>query len=74
MRTVLVDYGSWTLLTAVNLMLFSLLHNPCSTTLLTIWNETKNLKWTVASAVLPIGLGVGVTLFTSTLAHMLHLV
>lgn len=73
-RTVLVDYGSWTLLTAVNLMLFSLLHNPCSTTLLTIWNETKNLKWTVASAVLPIGLGVGVTLFTSTLAHMLHLV
>jgi ferrous iron transport protein B len=28
--------GGWTLLTAVNLMLFSLLHNPCSTTIYTI--------------------------------------
>ncbi len=32
--------GGWTLLTAVNLMLFSLMHNPCSTTIYTIWKET----------------------------------
>ncbi len=29
--------GGWTLLTAINLMLFSLLHNPCSTTIYTIY-------------------------------------
>ena len=34
--------GGWTLLTAVNAMLFSLVHNPCSTTLYTIWKETRS--------------------------------
>jgi len=53
--------GGWTLLTAINLMLFSLIHNPCSTTLFTIYKETGSWKWTIVSALLPIGLGVGVT-------------
>jgi ferrous iron transport protein B len=56
-RDVLVTHGGWTLLTGVNLMLFSLLHNPCSTTLLTIYRETKSLKWTLWSALLPVALG-----------------
>ena len=43
---VLTEHG-WTLLTAVSLMLFSLLHNPCGTTIWTIWRETKSLRWTV---------------------------
>ena len=38
--------GGWTLLTAVNLMLFSLIHNPCSTTIYTIYKETGSRKWT----------------------------
>jgi ferrous iron transport protein B len=49
--------GGWTLLTAVNLMLFSLVHNPCSTTLYTIYKETRSGKWTAVSAILPIGMG-----------------
>ena len=49
--------GGWSLLTAVNLMLFSLVHNPCSTTLYTIYKETGSAKWTTASALLPIGMG-----------------
>jgi len=49
--------GGWSLLTAVNLMLFSLLHNPCSTTLFTIYRETGKLRWTVVAALLPLGLG-----------------
>ncbi len=57
----LFQAGGWTLLTAVNLMLFSLLHNPCSTTLYTIYKETGSLKWTVVSALLPLGLGFAVT-------------
>ncbi|MHC4339730.1 MAG: nucleoside recognition domain-containing protein, partial [Planctomycetota bacterium] len=51
--------GGWTLLTAVNLMLFSLLHNPCSTTLYTIYKETRSLKWTAVSAFLPLAMGFG---------------
>lgn len=49
--------GGWTLLTAVNLMLFSLLHNPCSTTIYTIYKETKSVKWTVIASVLPLIIG-----------------
>lgn len=71
--TVLTQVGGWTLLTAVNLMLFSLLHNPCSTTLLTIYSETKSLKWTTVSALLPLTLAFGVTFFTATVARLLGL-
>lgn len=52
--------GGWTLLTAVNLMLFSLMHNPCSTTLYTIYKETGSVKWTAISGLLPIVLGFAV--------------
>lgn len=69
--TVLTQYGGWTLLTAVNLMLFSLLHNPCSTTILTIWKETKNLRWTIVASLLPVVLGIVVTLSTTTIARLL---
>ena len=57
----LLRLGGWTTLTGVNLMLFSLLHNPCSTTLYTIYRETKSWRWTVLSAVLPLVLGFTVT-------------
>jgi ferrous iron transport protein B len=60
-EAVLVEAGGWTLLTAVNLMLFSLLHNPCSTTMLTIWRETGSLRWTAVATLLPLALGVVVT-------------
>ena len=53
--------GGWTLLTAINLMLFSLLHNPCSTTIYTIYKETKSVKWTVVASVLPVIMGFVVT-------------
>jgi ferrous iron transport protein B len=38
-------------------MLFSLVHNPCSTTIYTIWKETKSGKWTTISALLPVFMG-----------------
>jgi ferrous iron transport protein B len=53
-RTLLVDRHGWTMLTAVNLMLFSLLHNPCATTILTIWKETRSAKWTTIGALMPL--------------------
>jgi len=53
--------GGWTLLTGVNLMLFSLLHNPCSTTIYTIYKETRSARWTFVASVLPLILGFIVT-------------
>ena len=56
----LLKAGGWTLLTAVNLMIFSLLHNPCSTTIYTIYRETKSVKWTAVSTFLPLAVGLTV--------------
>jgi ferrous iron transport protein B len=63
--------GGWTMLTAINLMLFCLLHNPCSTTILTIWKETKSIKWTAAATLIPLGLGFMVCIATATFARMM---
>ncbi len=57
----LLHLAGWTTLTGVNLMLFSLLHNPCSTTLYTIYQETKSWRWTVLSGAMPLVLGFTVT-------------
>ena len=45
--------NNWTLVTALNVMLFSLLHFPCATTLLTIKSESKSLFWTFIAFVIP---------------------
>ncbi|MBE0645623.1 MAG: ferrous iron transporter B [Bacteroidetes bacterium] len=69
----LLHAGGWTLLTAINLMLFSLLHNPCSTTLYTIYRETGSLKWTTVSALLPVVMGVATTFVVTQLWHLFGL-
>lgn len=53
--------GGWTALTGINLMLFSLLHNPCSTTIYTIYKETGSAKWAAVATLLPLALGFLVT-------------
>lgn len=53
--------GGWTLLTAVCVMLFSLIHNPCSTTIYTIYKESGSRKWTAVAALLPLIMGFVVT-------------
>ncbi|MEC7740527.1 MAG: ferrous iron transport protein B [Gemmatimonadota bacterium] len=56
----LLRAGGWTLLTGVNLMLFSLLHNPCSTTIYTIYKETRSTKWTAVATLMPLAMGLTV--------------
>lgn len=63
--------GGWTLLTAINLMLFSLVHNPCSTTIHTIYKETGSLKWTVVASLLPVVLGITLTFSVSQLWNLI---
>ena len=66
----LLQAGGWTALTAVNLMLFSLLHNPCSTTIYTIYKETGSAKWTALAVMLPIALGFLVTFLVAFVWRM----
>ena len=63
--------GGWTLLTAVNLMLFSLIHNPCSTTIHTIYKETGSAKWTIVSTFLPVAMGLAATFFVAQFWRLL---
>ncbi|MCF8261410.1 MAG: ferrous iron transporter B [Melioribacteraceae bacterium] len=62
--------GGWTMLTGINLMLFSLLHNPCSTTIYTIYKETGSIKWTAVSTLLPVVMGVVVCFFVAQLWYL----
>lgn len=53
----ILQAGGWTVLTAVSLMLFSLCHNPCSTTIYTIYKETRSWKWTAVATFMPLVIG-----------------
>ncbi len=64
-RALLIQNG-WTAQTALCVLVFSLLHWPCSTTLLTLRRETRSLKWTLLAAVLP-------TAFGALLCHLISL-
>jgi ferrous iron transport protein B len=61
----LLHAGGWTALTGINLMLFSLLHNPCSTTIYTIYKETRSAKWTMISTFLPVVMGIVICFFVT---------
>ncbi|MDD2268184.1 MAG: ferrous iron transport protein B [Eubacteriales bacterium] len=57
MKQLFIDNG-WTWVTAINTMLFSLMHWPCSTTLWTIKKESGSWKWTVLAAIIPTVIGI----------------
>jgi len=63
-KEILISNG-WTLITGINVMIFTLLHFPCSTTLITVYKETKNLKWTLLSFALPTMCGIIICLITN---------
>lgn len=67
----ILSQGGWTLLTGVNLMLFSLVHNPCSTTIYTIYKETGSVKWTTFASVLPVFMGFTITFFTAQIWRLI---
>ena len=61
---ILIQNG-WTMLTAMNVMLFTILHFPCATTLLTIKKETSSWKWTAISFAIPTVCGIVLCIFTN---------
>ncbi|MDD4688997.1 MAG: ferrous iron transport protein B [Eubacteriales bacterium] len=64
LKLLLTDNG-WTILTAVNTMIFMLFHWPCATTCLTIYKETKSLKWTFVAFALPAVIGISICMLTT---------
>ena len=67
---ILIDNG-WNMLTAMNVMLFTLFHFPCTTTLLTIKKETGSLKWTFASFLIPTICGILLCMSTTFIYKIL---
>lgn len=73
LRKLLIDNG-WTWLTAVNVMLFSLMHWPCSTTCLTIKKETQSWMWTGLSFIIPTVTGIVICFIVTSVIRILGLV
>lgn len=67
---ILVANG-WTLLTAINVMIFTILHFPCATTLLTIKKETGSLKWNLVSFLIPTVCGIVLCMCTNLVYHLI---
>lgn len=65
----LTNHG-WTIITALNVMLFSLLHFPCGTTLLTIYKETKSKKWTLLAFAIPTICGIIMCMCTNLVYNL----
>lgn len=69
MKQLFITNG-WTWITAISVMLFSLLHWPCSTTLLTIKKETGSWKWTAVAMTLPTVIGICICMLFSAVAGL----
>lgn len=72
LRQLLIANG-WTWLTALNVMLFSLMHWPCSTTCLTIKKETQSWKWTGLSFLIPTATGIVICFIVTSVVRILGL-
>lgn len=66
---ILINNG-WSMLTAINVMIFTCLHFPCATTLLTIKKETGSLKWTLLSFIIPTVCGVLICMLTTLIYNL----
>ncbi len=68
---ILLDNG-WTILTGINVMLFSLLHFPCSTTLMTIKKESGQIRWAILSFIIPTICGILVCMITTGVYNLFN--
>ena len=62
--------NGWTILTAINVMLFTVFHFPCATTLLTIKKETGSWKWTAIGFLIPTVCGIVLCMLTTLVYHI----
>ena len=69
----ILKQNGWTILTAINVMLFTILHFPCTTTLLTIKKETGSWKWTIISFLIPTVCGIILCVLTTFVYNIFYL-
>ena len=69
-HALLAQHG-WTGATTLCVLIFCVLHWPCSTTLLTIRKETGRWRWALLAAVLPTALGLTLCALIAQLARLL---
>ena len=69
LKTIFIDNG-WTIKTAICTILFSIMHFPCATTLLTIKKETKSIWWTFLSFMIPTITGIIICFIISNLLNL----
>ena len=67
----LLTANGWTWITALCTMVFSLMHWPCSTTLLTIKKESGSWKWTALAFFLPTAWGMGICFLLAAVSRSL---
>lgn len=70
----LLTANGWTIVTAVNMLLFTLFHWPCSTTLITVKKESGSLKWTAAALLIPTAAGMLLCFLVNTAARLFGLI
>ena len=69
----LLEQNGWTWLTGLCTMLFSLMHWPCSTTVLTLRRESGSWKWAALGMVIPTAWGMGLCFLVASAARLLGL-
>ena len=70
LKNILVSNG-WTFITAISVLIFTLFHFPCSTTLLTIKRETNSIKWTIISFIIPLIIGIVLCFIVSNIIRVI---
>ena len=63
----------WTQRTALCFIVFSVLHYPCATTLWTIWHETRDFKWTLLGALMPLAAAVSACFLITRISTLLSM-
>ena len=72
LKEILIN-NHWTFITALCVLVFTLFHFPCSTTLLTIKKETNSFKWSIISFLLPLCIGIIICIIISTFCKIIYI-
>lgn len=67
----ILKQNGWTLLTGINVMIFTLLHFPCGTTLMSIKKESGSTKWSLLAFALPTLCGIIICIITTGIWNLI---
>lgn len=67
----ILKQNGWTILTGINVMIFTLLHFPCGTTLMSIKKESGSTKWSLLAFALPTFFGIIICMITTSICNLI---